>query len=426
VERYWRFHPKSRIRYKTDAEYEEHFRRVFRQSVQRRLRSDSPILAELSGGLDSSSIVCMADDIVAKESAETPGLDTLSYYDNTEPSGDDWIYFQKVEAKRGRVGIHIDGSNIVSSPASLRCSDPLPGAFGFRQKLGVQRADVVRGGGYRAVLSGIGGDEFMGGIPDPRAHLADLIVQLKFVSLARQLMAWSLVKRRPWIQLLWQSAMILLPDFLGQYLAKPTKVQPWVEKDFAKRTRLANRLLGPNEAFGLWLPTRRSYVGGVVLMANKLAKFTPSVSALEEARYPYLDQDLIEFILAIPASQMLRPGERRSLMRRSLAGIVPEEILARKTKQFAARTPIVVLEQNSDQMQTLFDSPLTSRLGYVNQSRFMEGLRAARNGKDVPIVHLMGTIALEVWMRDFASQRLIVPATTPRPNVTAVSQEATA
>src|SRR6202021_1952288 len=76
IERYWRFSPNSRLRYKTDAEYEEHFRHVFRQSVQRRLRSNSPILAELSGGLDSSSIVCVADDIMAKEGAEKPRLDT--------------------------------------------------------------------------------------------------------------------------------------------------------------------------------------------------------------------------------------------------------------------------------------------------------------------------------------------------------------
>jgi hypothetical protein len=55
VERYWRFVRNSRLRYKTDKEYEEHFRQIFRQSVGRRLRSDSRILAELSGGLDSSS-----------------------------------------------------------------------------------------------------------------------------------------------------------------------------------------------------------------------------------------------------------------------------------------------------------------------------------------------------------------------------------
>ena len=242
IERFWRFSPTSRIRYKTDAEYEEHFRHVFRQSVQRRLRSDSPVLAELSGGLDSSSIVCMADDILANEGAETPRLDTLSYYDKTEPSGDDWTYFQKVEAKRGRAGFHIDGSRLGTSPDSLACTDfcPLPGPLGFGRTVDTERADAVRGGRYRAVLSGIGGDEFTGGVPDPRTQLADLIVQLKLVSLAKQLMAWSLVKRRPWIQLLRQSAIHVVPASLRQYFAKEAKIEPWIRKDFAKRTRLGN------------------------------------------------------------------------------------------------------------------------------------------------------------------------------------------
>ena len=43
-----------------------------------------------------------------------PRLDTISYYDNTEPNGDDSIYFPKIEQKRGRVGIHIDGSRVGS------------------------------------------------------------------------------------------------------------------------------------------------------------------------------------------------------------------------------------------------------------------------------------------------------------------------
>ena len=184
VERFWRFSPKSRIRYKTDAEYEEHFRHLFRQSVRRRLRSDSPILGELSGGLDSSSIVCLADDIIANDGKHLARLDTISYYDDTEPNGDDSIYFPKVEQKRGRVGTHIDGGKVGRSAVSLEYSEfrPLPGTLGLGQALRDERPDIVRGGGYRAVLSGIGGDEFMGGIPDPRAHLADLIVQFKLVS----------------------------------------------------------------------------------------------------------------------------------------------------------------------------------------------------------------------------------------------------
>ena len=79
--KYWDFSTSTKLRYSTDAEYEEHFRAVFGKAVQRRLRSHRPILAELSGGMDSSSIVCMADTIIARGDAGTPRVDTISWYD---------------------------------------------------------------------------------------------------------------------------------------------------------------------------------------------------------------------------------------------------------------------------------------------------------------------------------------------------------
>lgn len=418
VERFWRFSPTSRIRYKTDGAYEEHFRHIFRQSVRRRLRSDSPILAELSGGLDSSSIVCMADDILATEGAETPRLDTLSYYDKTEPSGDDCIHFPTIEQKRGRVGIHIDGSQLGISPASLECTDfcPLPGALGFGKELGTERADVVRGGGYRAILSGIGGDEFMGGVPDPRAQLADLIVQFKFVKLATQLLAWSLVKRQPWIQLLWQSAIDVLPSSLGQHFAKEATIEPWIRKDFAKRSRLAIRPTDVDEHFGFWLPSRRSYLAGVLVMANNMAKLTAPAQAFEEARYPFLDQTLIEFFLSIPADQVLRAGERRTLMRRSLAGIVPPEILSRRTKQVGERTPTLILEKFWDELQSIYETSFSSSLGYIHEAQLLKTICDARAGKSVSIVRVLWTISLEYWLRDLAARGLLdMPAATSSP-----------
>lgn len=406
VERFWHFRPDSRIRYKTDTEYEEHFRHVFRQSVRRRLRSDSPVLAELSGGLDSSSIVCIADDILAKEGAQTPRLDTLSYYDKTEPRGDDWIYFQKIEEKRGRVGVHIDGSKMAKSPASLEFREfcPFPGALGVSNELD-ERSDAFRRSGCRVVLSGLGGDEFMGGVPDPREQLADLIVQFRFIRLAKQLTAWSLIKRRPWIHLLWNAAVNTLPAALGQYLVKEAKIEPWVRKNFARRTRLGFRQFAVNEHFGLWLPTRRSVIGGVQTMANNLAK-DPAVM-LEESRYPYLDQNLIEFVLSTPADQWLRPGERRSLMRRSLAGIVPAEILARKTKQVGARTPMVMLDRHWDEIQSVYRGSLSSTLGYVDDAALLRIISDARAGKSVPLVRVLWTISLEFWLRDLAARGLL-------------------
>jgi asparagine synthase (glutamine-hydrolysing) len=409
IERFWHFSPRSRIRYKTDTEYEEHFRHVFQQSVRRRLRSTSPILAELSGGLDSSSIICMADAILAKEKTLAPQLDTISYCDKTEPNGDDSVYLQKIEQKRGRVGAHIHGGTVGTSAATLQCTDfsPLPGSLGIAQNLCAERTAVMRNGGYRVVLSGLGGDEFMGGVPDPRALLGDLLLQCRFVELVRQLTAWSLVKRRPWIQLFWQSAIDVLPASLGQYLAREAKVEPWIRRDFAIRTRLAVRQLDANEHFGLWLPTRRSYMAGVLLMASKLAKSVPSAPAIEEARYPYLDQTLIEYILSIPASQLLRPGERRSLMRRSLVGIVPSEILARRTKQVAARSPLLVLEKHWDELQETYRTALSSQFGYIDPIPLLKTIRDARAGKAVPLVRVFWTISLEYWLRGLAVRGLL-------------------
>jgi asparagine synthase (glutamine-hydrolysing) len=407
VERFWKFNPGSRIRYKTDAEYEEHFCHVFRQSVRRRLRSDCPILAELSGGLDSSSIVCMADDVLAKEGGTNLRLDTLSYYDKTEPQGDDWIYFKKVEEYRKKTGYHIDASRVGSPGPPESEFNPLPGHFGSGRDLESERADVVRAGGYRVVLSGIGGDEFLGGIPNPSAQLADLIVQFRWLNLAKQLWAWSLVKRRPLTHLFWNAAMELLPSSVGRYATKQAQPEAWINQSFAEQTHLAIRLIDVDEHFGFWLPTRRSSIGLVLLMANKLAKWPSSKLQPEEPRYPYLDQQLMEFILSVPASQLLRPGDRRSLMRRSLAGLVPHEILSRRTKQFGARTPVLELQKHPDQIKSAFRSSLSSRLGYVEESRFLDELQAVRNGKGSHMVRLLRAISLEFWLRDLASRGLL-------------------
>jgi asparagine synthase (glutamine-hydrolysing) len=222
-------------------------------------------------------------------------------------------------------------------------------------------------------------------------------------------MAWSLVKRRPWIHLLWQSAIDVLPSSLGQYFAKEAKIEPWIRTDFAKRTRLAIRQSDVDEHFGLWLPTRRCYVAGVLVMANNLAKLTAPVQSFEETRYPFLDQTLIEFLLSIPADQLLRPGERRSLMRRSLAGIVPQEILSRRTKQLGVRTPMLILAKYWNELQSIYQTSLSSRLGYVHEAQLLKTICDARDGKSVSLVRVLWTISLEYWLRDLAARGLLDP-----------------
>ena len=55
--RYWHFDPAKEIRYRSESEYEEHFNELFDEAIACRMRSAGPVFAELSGGVDSSSIV---------------------------------------------------------------------------------------------------------------------------------------------------------------------------------------------------------------------------------------------------------------------------------------------------------------------------------------------------------------------------------
>ena len=152
-------------------------------------------------------------------------------------------------------------------------------------------------------------------------------------------------------------------------------------------------------------------------MAHNLAKVSATGPGLEETTYPYLDQNLIEFVLATPADQWLRPGERRSLMRRSLAGIVPGEILARRTKQFGSRTAAVMLDQHWGEIQAIYYTSISSRLGYVDDTELLKVVSDIRAGKTAPIVRVLWTISLEIWLRNLVRRGLLEIPAFPMPAI---------
>ncbi|SRR6266404_2629054 len=407
IHSYWSFDIKRRIRYRNDADYEEHFRTLFRQAVRRRLRSDSTILAELSGGLDSSSIVCMADDIIAKGGAEAPGLDTTSRYDSEEPSCDERPYFSKVEEKRGRAGFHVSVTNYLKSfPLRFHEFVAVPGSFGNTPpNQDDDDAVVLQQLEYRVLLSGLGGDEFMGGVPNPRPLLADLVVKVHLRELAGQLMAWSLVKRTPWMHLLCRSLVLLLPLSLQARLQKENKPPPWLDVRLAKRYRRVVREMARSENLGFQLPSQRDYAQGLVGLVRQLAVIPPPLWGCQEKRYPYLDRTLIEFLISVPADQLLRPGQRRSLMRRALANLLPNEILSRATKATTARAYLAVFDMLWPQLENLFTSPLSS--GYISAPLFLNALRAARNGNAPNLIQLLRGLSLELWLQDLLKRSVI-------------------
>ncbi len=400
VSKYWDFDPGKRIRYRTDGEYEEHFRAVFAEAVHRRLRSDSPILAELSGGMDSSSIVCMADTILARGAAETPRLDTISYYDDSEPNWNERPYFTKIEEKRGRTGCHID----VSFQESFKFESDneqfaaTPGSGGRPSEAAKQFAACVTSQGNRVVLSGIGGDEVTGGVPTPTPELADLLARAKFSALAHQLKVWALNKRKPWFHLFFEAARGYFPPILVG-VPKHKRPAPWLNPAFVKRNRAA--LQGYEDRLKLFgpLPSFQENRSTVDVLRRHLACDSLQLKPLVEKRYPYLDRGFVEFMFAVPREQLVRPGHRRSLMRRALDGIVPDELLNRKRKAFVARAPMANISTQWTNLVELSQQMVSDLLGIVDTKAFCKALQKARDGQEFHLVPLIRTLGVERWLR---------------------------
>lgn len=413
TKKYWDFDPAKQIRYKAEAEYEDHFRTVFAEAVRRRLRSDGPILAELSGGMDSSSIVCMADEEIARGAAETIRLDTVSYFDNSESAWNEFPYFSKVEERRGRVGRHIDVRLQHAFPFTARSNHfaATPASGGGSNGASRQFAEYVKSHGYRVVLSGIGGDEVTGGVSTPTPELEDLFITAQFRTLARQLKIWALNKRQPWFYLLFEAVRGFLPSEIA---GTPESYRPalWLNRPFARKHRHALSGYRPRlKVFGP-LPSFQENLFALEVLRRQLACTTLATDPPFEKRYPYLDRDLLEFLYAIPREQLVRPGQRRSLMRRALAGIVPTEILDRKSKAVVARGPTVTISAHWADLVCLTQEMATSSLGIVAAKDFADVLEHARRGRAVPIIPLFRTLAIETWLRD-VEHRLQTPVHEP-------------
>ena len=403
VGKYWDFDPGKRIRYRTDAEYEEHFRTVFARAVQCRLRSDTPVLAELSGGRDSSSIVCMADTVIARGVADTPRLDTISFYDDSEPNWNERPYFTKVEEKRGRTGWHInvgfedsEKTPVVKSYQSENYH--LVPAIGHDARTSAQLEMCLMSQANRVILSGIGGDEVMGGVPLPTPELQDLLARARFRLLAHQLKAWALQKRRPWFYVFFDAALgFAPPTFIS--VPKRRRPAPWLRPTFVNRHWKAItgypvrvKLFGP-------LPSFQDNLDTLDGLRRQLAAKPLPFGIVYDKSYPYLDRSLLEFMFAIPREQSVRPTQRRSLMRRALAGIVPNEILNRKRKAFVAREPLLRIARDWANLVEMTQHMISESLGIVDIEPFFSALQNARHVEEHSF-RLRRTIHIESWLRN--------------------------
>jgi len=363
----------------------------------------------------------MADTLLPGGASDAPRLDTVSYYDESEPNWDERPFFTKVEEKRGRTGCHIEVDSDQHLTVSLAWDRfaVMPAAGGSPSESVNKFAACLEAHKSRVVLSGIGGDESNGGVPTPTPRLADLVARAHLWTLTSELKVWALNKRQPWWHLLLEALRRFVPP---GFRGLPDHVRPasWFHEAFVKRNRLAfHRYANRLEFFGP-LPSFQENLNALNHLRRKLACTPLSQDQIYEKRYPYLDRSFLEFIYAIPREQLVRPGQRRSLMRRALVGIVPEEILNRKRKAYVSRASMVAISRQYEALVEMSKNMATSSLGMVMPERFIEALRKVQQGQEVPIVPLLRTIGIEQWLADIKKRGMLTVSAPVRGDIATI------
>lgn len=461
---HWAADPTREIRFSTDEQYVEAFREHFIQAVRSRLRSAFPVGSALSGGLDSSSIVATARQLLDGNqplhvvSAAFPGLpepyrernDETRFIDAvTNLSG---IVSHRVRADECSVFEYLD--------RMFWYHDAPP--FGFMYWMRWAVYEAAHANGVRVFFSGDDGDTVVshgyerfndlaleGNWKTAMDELAALSRRLEsapgFLSMAYlnpRLVALARSRRwRRWregsreiakhhdlstLKIMSRSA---LDAFVPQRLVDTSRrllgrvpVYSVMNRDFVKRIDLEERKRGIQATHPDPIPTARESHAFVLpsSMLQHIMEVTDSMASAFsiETRCPFLDRRLIEFSLAIPIEQKLAEGWTRLILRKSMEGILPSEVQWRLRKADLAYNFVSRL-QNEDRRvlsEALFEEPEVladyvdmDRLRNLHERFHSNGLRGARKNSG----HLYILAVLARWLRTQQSEALAPPAAAP-------------
>jgi asparagine synthase (glutamine-hydrolysing) len=413
--RYWHSAPVSEIRYRSEGEYDEHFFSLFKQAVDRRTGIDGPVIAQLSGGMDSTSIVCMSDYIRKTGGCSSPDLlDTISFVSPSEPTWNEEPFIAATEAQRGKTGDHLNISYseaMFDAPASSTGVHFLPGVNRWSAAFQERIEESMAERNCRVLLSGIGGDELLGGVPSSAPELADYLVSMNLPALWRQTLAWAVSTRTPVLHLLCGAIRLGLAVYRSS--VPVPQPPPWIPLRVSRvRSCRSAGSLPLLERFKQ-RPSALSFDRTWWSIMETLPNLFPGVGSRYEYRYPFLDRDLVDFLSRVPRKEITRPGRRRAMMRRALRDILPVQVVERRRKAFVSRGPIVALQSAWRRIEEMVERPMLSEFGLIDlrilQAHVQRG--AARAVQHWP--HLLRTLSLELWLQSIGD-KLVTPGRTSR------------
>lgn len=402
-QQYWKLDEKSEIKMDSDEDYINKFRELFKKAVKCRLRSAYPIGFQLSGGLDSSSVICMAKEIL-KENGNKSEINSFSYVFNEIPC-DERYYINKV----------IDTGGI---KPNFVLSDKISPMDNIEKILWYQEQPVsdpytaitwnlykkMQGKNIRIVLGGFGGDQV---ISHGQKYFKDLFTSLKLKKLINELYDHSKNRDLNCYKLFLNKVLFpLIPESIkkpiSSYHSKSSEISI-LNKQFAKRIKAKEYLdelyIKPIKECN----TAKKDHCRLITKYNVLAleKINSSSSTFNlEARHPFFDRRLVEFCYSIPTDIKFKFGWNRYILRIAMDNILPEETQWRTDKMnFRSyyKRNLLLFEKN--RLNKIVFSKNKNIKEYVDTNIINEIYKKYKNGKTDPtsLYWLWTTSTFSLW-----------------------------
>lgn len=441
----------------SDAEYEAQFRELFAEAVRARLRSAFPVGSELSGGLDSSSVTCMARALLS----EGEPLHTFSLvYDDVEAC-DERPHIQAVLREGAYEAHFIRGDRLGPLSNVDKVYDYLDdGLASGNQHLVWAAKKAASEAGVRIILDGLDGDNVVShgllylkelaeaGDWEAFAHESRAAAALygttsqrhnfedsfsspatafnrfgipRFQRLADEGPWWQFVReadavrrllgvdhrwlyKRYWRRLVQPAALVRARRRPERPAGRPASqpILPLLNDRFAERIGIVERF-ETHSASQPELTTVRD-LQRQILSSSRIQtalELTTHATAAHgvEVRHPFFDKRLVEFCLALPPGQSLKDGWARSILRRALAGVLPEAIRWRVGKAWLASNFERGLYEQDRALLEEHVQDLGPLRAYVNEA-VVEGLyEKGAAAPNIEQAQLARVATLSIWLK---------------------------
>ncbi len=369
----------------------DHLRELLLDAIERQLVADVPVCTFLSGGLDSSAISSVASSYFKSHNLGQLNTYSIDYVDNKkffkatefQPNSDaDWIYKMVDYIGSNHENVVIDTPELTNALTNAVKATDLPGMADVDSSLLLFCREVRKNA--TVALSGECADELFGGYPWFRRE--EDINATTF----------------PWSKAVSDRKNILSDEL--QSLPLEEYVQEKYNESISQVPRLSGESVREHKMRELFYLNIKWFMITLLTRKDRMSMYNSL-----EVRVPFADYRLVEYAFNIPMDMKYYKGREKGLLRESLTGILPEDVLWRKKSPYPkTHNPNYTLAVQS-WMNSILKDDSSPILQLINKDKVQEIVATGGKAFSKPWYGQLMTgpqliaylIQVDIWLREY-------------------------